>query len=359
MSNYKLSGAKVALIMKVYSWETTGGNFGDDLNAWLWPELLPGEWPGGDDVVLCGVGTILTDELSDAGRLLIFGSGAGYGTLPPHLYAPSVICYGVRGPLTAKLCGFGEDKVLADPAILIPDVLSKDPEVQSDVVFVPHVHSALRADWGEICHRAGVELVDPRGESKTVIRKLASANLVLAESMHAAIIADAYRVPWIPVWSSREISYFKWLDWSLSVGAMVKPRIISPPSRLAWLDNLFATVAVNNNARCAGVTDDGRVVDQATVISQMQELIAWRGSSLAKFSRTNYLRVRQRVFKPVLKLFPESERQTRRATESLKRLADQTGSLSSVEQFDIARDRLYAALTKLKTDIANNFENLN
>lgn len=340
--------------MKVYAWETPSGNFGDDLNDWLWADLIPGDWPEGDNVTLCGVGTILTNELPSAERLLIFGSGAGYGTLPPHLHAPSVTCYGVRGPLTARLCGFGENKVLADPAILIPDVLSKDSNLQSDVIFVPHVHSAQRADWSEICQRAGIELVDPRGESKAVIRKLASAKLVLAESMHAAIIADAYRVPWIPVWSSREISYFKWLDWSLSVGATVRPRIISAPSTLAWLDDIFATVAVNNNVRCAGVSDDGAKVDQAAVISQIQKLIEWRGSSLARFSRTNYLRARQRVFKPLLKLVPD--RQVLRAADSLKRLTDQSGCLSDVEQFDSAKKRLYSALDKLKKDMANGFD---
>src|SRR5690606_31984382 len=41
--------------------------------------------------------------------------------------------------------------------------------------------------------------------------------LVIAEAMHAAIIADSYRVPWVSVSSSRRINAFKWQDWAASL----------------------------------------------------------------------------------------------------------------------------------------------
>jgi succinoglycan biosynthesis protein ExoV len=50
-----------------------------------------------------------------------------------------------------------------------------------------------------------------------VIRRIAAAPLVIAESMHAAIIADAFRVPWIPVRFSPHFHAEKWLDWAASL----------------------------------------------------------------------------------------------------------------------------------------------
>ncbi|PJN96058.1 hypothetical protein CNY89_04815 [Amaricoccus sp. HAR-UPW-R2A-40] len=39
------------------------GNFGDDLNAWLWDELSPGWRDWAADRVLVGVGTLLNTDL--------------------------------------------------------------------------------------------------------------------------------------------------------------------------------------------------------------------------------------------------------------------------------------------------------
>jgi succinoglycan biosynthesis protein ExoV len=40
--------------------------------------------------------------------------------------------------------------------------------------------------------------------------------------MHAAIIADAFRVPWIPLALSPDFSYFKWNDWAKSLEVDIK-----------------------------------------------------------------------------------------------------------------------------------------
>lgn len=41
--------------MKPYHWESHHGNFGDDLNLWLWDFLLPGLRDVHPDVLLVGV----------------------------------------------------------------------------------------------------------------------------------------------------------------------------------------------------------------------------------------------------------------------------------------------------------------
>jgi hypothetical protein len=45
--------------------KSPAGNFGDDLNPWLWDGLLPGLLHEGDGDVLLGVGTILENWFAD------------------------------------------------------------------------------------------------------------------------------------------------------------------------------------------------------------------------------------------------------------------------------------------------------
>lgn len=59
-------------------------NVGDELNAWLWPHLLGDVFD--EDIALLGVGTLLNEafsrRLSSAKRILVMGTGAGYGPIP-------------------------------------------------------------------------------------------------------------------------------------------------------------------------------------------------------------------------------------------------------------------------------------
>ena len=90
-------------------------------------------------------------------------------------------------------------------------------------IFIPHRLTArLDLNWQRVTDRLGAEVVLPGGESQEVIRRIASAELVIAESMHAAIIADAFRVPWIPVRISHHFNEFKWQDWADSVEATLE-----------------------------------------------------------------------------------------------------------------------------------------
>jgi len=73
--------------LQLYYWD--GGNFGDELNVWLWDKLLPAvvdvqePYKGtGVRSLFVGIGTILADHLSDTRLKVIFGSGAGYHYIP-------------------------------------------------------------------------------------------------------------------------------------------------------------------------------------------------------------------------------------------------------------------------------------
>jgi succinoglycan biosynthesis protein ExoV len=218
--------------MKPYYWASHHGNFGDDLNLWLWDFLLPGFRDVHPDVMLVGVGTVLNPVLLPPGqKKLVVGSGYGYGE-PPDVRDPEWDVRCVRGPMTAKKLGLPEEMGITDPAALIADMpeFRNLPKIHKKT-YIPHWESAEFGMWPAVCEPAGLTYLDPRSEAKAVIRHIAQSELIVAESMHGAILADAFRVPWIAVSTSRSINNFKWNDWASSVGATYAPRYVPVSTR--------------------------------------------------------------------------------------------------------------------------------
>ncbi len=195
------------------------GNFGDDMNLWFWDEVLPGWREAAPDVTLFGIGTLLNAArlAPFAGRrLLVLGSGVGYGDPPDLPLDPAWDIRALRGPVSARSLRLAPALGLIDPAMLLPQMprfagLSGQPRADRPL-FVPHHESIGRHDWRHACTRAGLDFASPREEAHSVVRRIALAPLVVAESMHAAIIADAFRVPWVPVWASWQFNAGKWRD---------------------------------------------------------------------------------------------------------------------------------------------------
>ncbi|MDV7141183.1 polysaccharide pyruvyl transferase family protein [Tropicimonas sp. TH_r6] len=208
--------------MELFYCKLPRGNFGDDLNLWLWDAILPG-WHGmgqaGD--TLFGAGTLLSEgNLRQFPRPIVLGSGTGYGASPIADTLSRCDIRAVRGPLTARRLGLPETMPMLDPAVLCPDFLDLPdlPSATNRVIFVPHhTTAALSLRWARLCDAAGIEYVSPEGDSQQVIARIARADLVIAESMHAAILADAFRVPWSPVQLSDAFNPFKWNDWAQSL----------------------------------------------------------------------------------------------------------------------------------------------
>ncbi len=211
--------------MKPYYWESHHGNFGDDLNLWLWDALLPGLRDVHPDILLVGVGTVLNPELLQPGvRKLVIGSGYGYGS-PPDISDRTewdVRC--VRGPLTAAKLGLPPEMGIVDPAVMVTemDVFRNQPK-RFKKTFIPHWESAEFGIWKDVCEPAGLTYLDPRGDAHAVIQAIAQSEMIVAESMHGAILADAFRVPWVAITTSPAINSFKWQDWAQSVGATYRP----------------------------------------------------------------------------------------------------------------------------------------
>ena len=206
--------------MRLFYWQGPSGNFGDDLNLWYWDRFLA-DWRSWDeDCTLIGVGSILnTRILPESARYLVLGSGSGFGELPDVADASRWDVRFVRGPMTARNLGLDATASATDPAAMIsrlPDFASAE---RSGTAFIPHCHSDASRfyAWPRICEAAGLAYISPRADSATVIRAIGRAERVITESMHGAIMADAFRIPWLPVAQLDTFNYFKWQDWAASL----------------------------------------------------------------------------------------------------------------------------------------------
>lgn len=220
--------------MDIYHWPSPEGNFGDDLNIWIWDFLLPQYQTVESDTLLVGVGTVLDKALLPAERKkLIIGSGVGYGEKPDITDSDLWDIRCVRGPLSAEALGLDPSKGILDPAAVISDMeMFQNLNKTHHCSFVPHWESALHGQWDDVCKLADVHYIDPCEDAHSVITSIAQSKLVIAESMHGAIIADAFRVPWIAVSTSGQINSFKWQDWAASLELEYQPHSLPLSSPL-------------------------------------------------------------------------------------------------------------------------------
>ncbi len=212
--------------MKLYYFKDPKGNFGDDLNPWLWQQLLCDIFHDDDADLFVGVGTLLNHRIPDAPAVTVFGSGHGYGELPKQHQHWTF--YAVRGPLTAKAFGLAGELAITDPASLTPRYHQYSGPKVHKVSFMPHCESARLGDWAKVCALAGIHYIDPRQPFLQVFDAICQSELLLTEAMHGAILADSFRVPWVPVKAYRHISEYKWQDWLMSVGLKSQFNTLSP-----------------------------------------------------------------------------------------------------------------------------------
>lgn len=222
--------------MKLYYFKKKEGNFGDDLNGWLWQELVPNAFDEDERSVFFGIGTIINDRIYErapkADKIVVFGSGVGYGRTPlrnlPDIGDKWKV-YCVRGPLSARALGLKDDMVVSDAAVLIRRLFKCTEEKKYSFSYIPHVNQAIKHGglWKRVCDQLGYGYIDPRWSRDEVLRSLCQAEVIIAEAMHGAIVADALRIPWIAARTTDTIFEFKWQDWCRSVDLNYQPQTIT------------------------------------------------------------------------------------------------------------------------------------
>lgn len=219
--------------MKIYYYqrEDHQPNFGDELNAWLWPKFLTNTFDQDSDFLFVGIGTLLNHRLpkriKSAKSVIIMGTGAGYERplrqIPGHWQI-----YCVRGPLSAKQLTLPPSKAISDGGLLVNRVFPQSQSHPFAVSFIPHIHHANYAAeaWQTACQATGIHYIDPRWPVEQILTDISQSRLLLAEAMHGAISADALRIPWIPIVTSSRILYFKWQDWCQSMHLTYQPQFV-------------------------------------------------------------------------------------------------------------------------------------
>ncbi|MCX7888414.1 MAG: polysaccharide pyruvyl transferase family protein [Rhodobacteraceae bacterium] len=220
-------------------------NFGDELNALLWPQLLPeGLLDDDPSELFLGIGSIIGDDLPAASRKVVAGSGYGGYSGLPDLRDGRWSFLWVRGPRTAQRLGLDPGAAIADGAVLLRAIRLPAPAAPAPVAFMPHVDSVARGAWDRVCRLAGIRYLDPRRPVAELLPAIASAGLVISEAMHGAIVADALRRPWVAMLPIIPLHRAKWEDWAASLGLDLSRHRL-PPSNLreAWSrgTGLYAT----------------------------------------------------------------------------------------------------------------------
>lgn len=233
-------------------------NLGDSLAPWLLDALgfrAVGRHTPDSAVINPGrcllvIGSLLTEEdIAKIGWPLdVWGGGwKGPGTEPSTLR--DIRYYAVRGPHTRDSLHLPPGLVLGDPALLVPRLLGIDPWPDAGTLVIPHCFRLSIMGRRERLRRTGCDellspLVSPtrfprtprdlRGlgvrlnlwlklgittlDVRTALRRIAGASFVLSGSLHGAILAQAFGVPWACFDDGYVNAPAKWCDWGAYLG---------------------------------------------------------------------------------------------------------------------------------------------
>jgi len=202
----------------ILTYYTSRMNFGDQLNPLIFNHFLPGFFDGRSKRIFLGIGTLLgmQDQAPGAREILVFSSGCGYADRVEVDERYRIIC--VRGPLTARHLDVDPRLAVSDGALLLERMNFQQPKKQYPFAFLSHHVSEDMFDrWPELTHDAGLHYISPANDPQMVIEEIMKTEVLFTEAMHGAIVADVFRVPWIPVKAYGHINLFKWKDWAMSM----------------------------------------------------------------------------------------------------------------------------------------------
>ena len=196
----------------------SNNNFGDELSQYIFEGLLPDFFNTDESTLFYGIGSILGEKtfLQNAKRI-IFSSGFGNYNGPPPVINKDcdVIC--VRGPITAKMLNIDPSYGITDGAALLKSFTYPKVDKQYDYSYIPHWFSEAKYPWKNLCSEAGIHYISPTNSIDEVLTEIRRSKVVIAEAMHGAIVADIFRVPWIPAKTFKDKYNIKWNDWTQSL----------------------------------------------------------------------------------------------------------------------------------------------
>ena len=174
-------------------WHVGRPNFGDDINPTLFQRLSEASVRLQVDrrrPHLLGAGSILAKATASS---VVCGSGF---LAPPGRGLPSPArVVAVRGEMSLTSLGSAGDVALGDPVVLVDTMIGSVPK-KHRFGLVPHVLSV--PNW-KAKATPEVHVIDPANDPWRVVHEIAACDVILSQSLHGLIVADAVGVPnvWI------------------------------------------------------------------------------------------------------------------------------------------------------------------
>lgn len=212
----------------LYEWKLDGEtrNLGDSLYEVLLPPMVKDDLMADQEHMYFPIGSVICNEvilecLAIGVKPVFMGCGWRGEPLDPELvqYCEFV---GVRGPHTqAELARFGlEIPVVGDPAYELPKLFPAG-KPNGLAIAIRHIKDDSDYNLDSVFELGADALFSPvvndYDDIVETIQQISGARFVLAGSMHAAIIAHAYGVPFALMNSNYIDCPPKWFDWLASI----------------------------------------------------------------------------------------------------------------------------------------------
>jgi len=181
-------------------------------------------------------------------RLDFWGCGWRGNWLDAELLE-KVRIHAVRGPITHRRFNLESDVPLGDPGLLVPWLCEIVPNEHGRTIIIPHFKRTYNLSAPERCARTGCDLLLPtqvqfedapnvqrkvRSRLETMygrtllsidsptleeaVAQIAGASFILTGSLHGAILAQAYGVPWAAYYDGYVDTLPKWYDFAAYLG---------------------------------------------------------------------------------------------------------------------------------------------
>lgn len=246
--------------MSLIYYKSKKGNFGDDLNPWLWPKIFK---PFRENVAFLGIGSILHQEnalikqIDPSAQKVVFGTGIRPTNSVFQIDDTWDVRF-LRGPLSTRMLG-NKHKYISDAAYALCCLDQYKGLVTNEkkynVSLMPYYKSCDFFDWSNICKDMGIHYISPLSENgvEHTLNEIASSKVLITEAMHGAILSDALRVPWhrfilsTPHVEGSGVSEFKWMDWLFSIDLnTIKRTNFEMYSRKNFVNKVFNRLGMDN-----------------------------------------------------------------------------------------------------------------
>jgi hypothetical protein len=187
-------------------------NFGDELSLYINQKLFPNVKFNhchfdSNKTRIVSIGTILHNFYN--GQTLVWGTGMDSRRINPHFGKSHFEIFAVRGVRTKKILetfGIRVPSVYGDPAILLPNLIDTNtlPVKKYKIGIIPHCSNYFEQNGQMQTNVPCFTSDDPRviiigtktkNDILPVLDDMLSCDVILSESIHGCIIADAFNIP--------------------------------------------------------------------------------------------------------------------------------------------------------------------